>query len=434
MSTAVRAYIPELPRRAWTLLAADALSALGSGLVLPFFIIYLNQVRGISVPLAALALSTIAVVGLVASPVSGTLVDRFGARVTLASMVTVAALGAVWIAFVTAPWEAFAAAAVFGTGVAGFWPAMNSTLNSTVTPAQRSAAFSVHYTTLNLGLGVGGVLSGLFVDVHSPGTFQAVYLVDGLSFLVFAALVSRMKGIGSKVPAEAGTIAARGYLTVFRDRTFLRVWLLMTMIVMVGYAQLGSAWPAFASGTGGVSTRVIGLAFGVNTAFIVLTQFVVLKRLAGHRRTRAVVVLSALWAACWAVTLVAGHLGGGVLAIGGFLVSMVLFAAGETLQSPSLAPMVNDLAADDLRGRYNAAYSLSWSVGDMIGPAIAGAALGAGLSTPLFLGLIAACGVTAVMALRLERHLPPGANIVTPNEGLGGSRPASRKEASAAHA
>ena len=35
-----------------------------------------------------------------------------------------------------------------------------------------------------------------------------------------------------------------------------------------------------------MSTRVVGFAFAVNTAVIVLLQFLVLRLIAGHRRTR----------------------------------------------------------------------------------------------------------------------------------------------------
>ena len=47
--------VPSLPARAWLVLVGDALSALGSGLTLPFFVVYLSQVRGIDLGLEAAA-------------------------------------------------------------------------------------------------------------------------------------------------------------------------------------------------------------------------------------------------------------------------------------------------------------------------------------------------------------------------------------------
>ena len=83
MTTRIRNYIPALPRRAWTVLAGDAFSAIGSGFVLPFLIVYLHEVRRIDLEIAGLVLSTFAVSSLVFAPVTGALVDRFGSRTTL---------------------------------------------------------------------------------------------------------------------------------------------------------------------------------------------------------------------------------------------------------------------------------------------------------------------------------------------------------------
>ena len=92
---------------------------------------------------------------------------------------------------------------------------------------------------------------------------------------------------------------------------------------------------------------------------------------------------------------------------------MVAFAFGEVLLSPSLPAIVNDLAPDSLRGRYNGVYVLAWTTGFAVGPAIGGLALADGLSTPLFLGLIGACGVAAVAALRLGARVPAELNLVS---------------------
>lgn len=51
---------------------------------------------------------------------------------------------------------------------------------------------------------------------------------------------------------------------------------------------------------------------------------------------------------------------------------------GETLLQPSLYALVNDLAPDALRGRYNSVFNLSWQAGAIAGPAAAGAVLARG--------------------------------------------------------
>jgi len=92
--------------------------------------------------------------------------------------------------------------------------------------------------------------------------------------------------------------------------------------------------------------------------------------------------------------------------------SMPLLA--ETLLSPTFAAIVNDIAPEPLRGRYNGLSTLAWTTGFLIGPAIAGTTLGAHHGTALLLGLITACAAAALGAARLARHLPPEANHVQP--------------------
>src|SRR5215470_18184570 len=65
------------------LIAGDAVSALGTGLVLPLTLIYLHQVRGIALPEVGLLLTASGAVGLVAVPLAGVALDRFGARSVL---------------------------------------------------------------------------------------------------------------------------------------------------------------------------------------------------------------------------------------------------------------------------------------------------------------------------------------------------------------
>ena len=406
--------IPRLPRKAWILLGGDALSAFGNGLVLPFLVIYFHRVRGIDLEIAALSLSTMALVGLVASPVSGSLVDRIGSRKSLILALIVSALGSVMIALVREPWHAFAAAAVSGLGTLMFWPAAQSLLSTVVAKEQRSSVFSVHYLTINLGIGVGGLTGGLLADVGSASSFELLYVIDACSFLVFVAILLKIKDVGGRVEEVDGA-GVRGYRTVFRDRIFVKVWLLMMLVVIVGYSQLEAAFPPYSTGPGGISTRALGFAFAANTFTIVMAQLVVLKKMSGRRRTRAIALLFVMWMGAWSITLIAGSFGASSAAFL-FALGMVFFALGETLLSPTIPAIVNDLAPDELRGRYNAVYTTAWSIGHIVGPAIAGFMLAARLGRTLFGGLVVVCGFGAYLALRLERHLPVDANVLKPPE------------------
>ena len=66
------------------------------------------------------------------------------------------------------PWQAFVLIAIEGAGSAGFWPSQ-STLIARLTPAaRRHAAFAQQRVTMNLGIGLGGLVGGLIASVAHP--------------------------------------------------------------------------------------------------------------------------------------------------------------------------------------------------------------------------------------------------------------------------
>ena len=79
---------------------------------------------------------------------------------------------------------------------------------------------------------------------------------------------------------------------------------------------------------------------------------------------------------------------------------------------PTFAPIVNDIAPEHFRGRYNGLSTLAWTTGFLIGAAIAGTTLNAHLDTTLFIGLIGACGAAALGARAPVSHLPRPVNVI----------------------
>jgi MFS family permease len=402
--------VPSLRGRAWIVLGGDMLSAIGSGMTMPFFVVYLNRVRGIDLRLAGLALAIAAIASFGGNVAGGSLADRFGPRRALMVGLLLGAGGASWFAFVRSAPEAFAAAATIGLGASIVWPAEDALLAGAVDDAQRSSVFSLRHATMNAGFGIGAVIAAAIVDIGSPTSFQVLYLVDAATFLAFLPLLTSLRGLGERVPPSEEHDG--GYRAVLADRTFLAVWALTALLVTVGYAQYAAAFPPFAVGTGGVSAHALGAAFAANTFAVAVLQLVVLRALTGHRRTTALALASVVFGVAWCVTILAAQLGGGGAGAVGFACAMAILAVAETLLSPALSPIVNDLAPERLRGRYNGTFILAWTTGFTIGPAVAGVGLGLGDGTPYFVLLAAACAAAAACSLGLRRRLPLRIDLV----------------------
>ncbi len=423
--------IPALPRPAWVVLGGDLISAVGSGLTLPCLFIYAHQVRHLPDGLAGLVVAMIALASLAGNPLGGAMADRWTPRRALMAGLVVAAAGSVALALARSPAALFGAAALTGLGVAISWPAQDALLASVAGPAARSAVFSVRHATMNAGLGLGALCAAAVVSVAHPGSFTAVYLADAASFMAFVPVLARLRlpAPSASAPglAEQQTAAAPGpagparasYRQVLRDRVFVRVWVLTALVVTLSFGQFQASFAGYATRPGGVSPHGLSLAFAANTLTVMAVQLVVLRRLAGRRRTTGVALAAVAWAACWSVVIVGGHLGGGPAAEAAFVSAMAIFAVGETLLSPTLPAIINDLAPPQAAGRYNGLGSLAFTVGFLVGPAAGTAALGAGWGPGLFTVLALASLIAAGAALRLARHLPPGANQIAPSRGSG---------------
>ena len=166
-------------------------------------------------------------------------------------------------------------------GIAGMtWPAFNALIAAIVQGPVRQTYFGISFALVNLGIGIGGLLSGAFVDVHRPGTFTAIYLLDAASMLIpIGLLLGPLRHVtgGSTRPEEVEpTGEPASYLRIARQPAVGWLLLLTFIATFVGYGQMEAGMPVFARQVSEVSTRTIGWAFAANTAVIVLCQFLVL--------------------------------------------------------------------------------------------------------------------------------------------------------------
>ena len=395
------------------LLSTVAIQTLGRGLTLPFTVIYLHEVRGISLDLAGLLMAFIAIIALAVTGPGGALTDRFGARRLLLFSTAAQLVGCSILAFATTPVMVALAFAFMGLNFGVSWPAFNA-LIAAITPAgsMRQQYFGINFALVNLGIGLGGIIGGLYADVSEPHTFTVIFLADGACMLVpIALLLGPLRHVHGRADVPDDHDASQGsYLAILRKPAVLWMTALTFLGTFVGYGQMEAGFPAFAREVSEVSTRVVGFAFAVNTLVIVGLQFLVLRQITGRRRTRVLLVMSALWAASWVMLGLTGVVPGTIAAAAGVLVFHGLFALGETLLQPTIPAITNDMAPDHLRGRYNAVSAGAFQTGTILGPVVAGVMLNHGWSMAFISMLVVGCAAMATMALVVERLITPAVN------------------------
>ena len=187
MTAWLRSLYPRLPRSVQLLQLGGLFNAIGNGLVLPFTLIYLHNVRGISLGIAGLIVATNAFVSMIAGPFFGALVDRYGGKRMLSVSLLFLAAGFALYGAVHDPLLGFAASTLTGIGNGGFWASQSTLIAGLTRPAERPAAFAMQRVVMNLGIGLGGVTGGLIATTDRPSTFVVLFLGDALTFVAYLA-------------------------------------------------------------------------------------------------------------------------------------------------------------------------------------------------------------------------------------------------------
>ena len=408
----LQAFWHDLPREGKLLLSVVVFEFIGTGLVLPFWVVYLHEVRDFSLTTAGLLLGIQPLTGLLAVGPGGAIIDRIGARRVLVAALLSVIAGEVVMAFAATFAVAALGMALSGLAFGVSWPASQTMIANVVPSAIRQRYFGVNFSLLNLGIGLGGLIGGAWLAVDKTWTFQVIYLADAVTFLpsLFLLLVP-LRHIAGRPEHDHDEVATPSYRDVLRLPGIPTLTLLTFVASFVAYAQLNTGMPAFARVVSEVSTQGLGIAFACNTLVIVVLQLVVLQRIEGRRRTRVMVVMALIWAFAWllmgASGLVPGTLGATVL----IAACASVFALGETLLQPTMPAMTNDLTTDRLRGRTNALTSGAFQLPMVLAPPVSGWLIGHHLQGAYVVLLVVGCLLVAVVAVvQLEPRITPAAN------------------------
>jgi MFS family permease len=386
--------------------AGTALNYFGTGLILPFEIIYLHQARGLPTAIAGLVLAAVMGTAAVITPLAGALLDRLRAKPILVTGNLASAVGYAGFAFVDRPGPAFVCAAVGGGGF-GLANTANQVLSLTLVSAeQRASSIALRRVAGNFGLGTGATVAGFIVaSADHLHTFQALYVFDGITFAAFALVV--LAGIPDPRPPKAAPASDRGpgFRAVGHDRLFLVLIAANIVLVTTGGTLFSNILAPFAKAHTPVGPDEIGVVIFINTFFIVVAQIPATRVVRRMRRTHALAATSALFAIGLLAVLLATLTGSTLTATAVLAGVAIVIAMGECAQFVVLGPIVADLAPPHLLGRYMSLYGLSFTTGVALGPAVGGALLATSPDAVWWGGAFTAA-LTGVGLLRLGHRIP----------------------------
>ncbi|MFI0896829.1 MFS transporter [Streptomyces sp. NPDC020983] len=402
-----------------SMLAAMAVDAVGSGMYVPFSLVFFHHLTGLSFATVGAVLSVVGLAGMAGLPLAGAAVDRYGARRVQLLLYAVRGTGFALYPFAAAL-PAFAAVAL-GTalGDRAFPAVQQSWIGEVAAGADRDRLQAAARALRNGGLGAGALLASLVVSLAGDRGFTLAAWLNAASFGAAFLLMRRVHAPAARRGGAAAAVRAKakaGYRVVAADRPFLAL-AGANFLTALGYSALGVLFPLFIAGPLHGPEALTGAAFTLNTVLCAAGGVHVarLTRRGGARRTRAAALGALLFAASFAgLGLLATARPAAGWAAGGLLLALVtLYTAGETVHSPAASSLAVATAPEALRGRYMAAYQLSWSLAAIVAPSLFTALAAADPRLPWLL-LTGTAAAAAAVLLRLERCLPEAAVHLPP--------------------
>ena len=388
-----------LNQRSRKMVIGICLNAIGGGMTLSLLLVYLHDMRGFTNTFGGLLLAYGSIVSIVASTPMGALVDRIGPKKVMIGGLILNSMASLSLSFVQTHIQAILAITAINTAGQAIWPSQSVILTRVTPVKDRSKIFGFNFMLLNLGLGLGGLISSLLIQKGDLLSFQIMYWVDASTFLIYLAIIFSLHGenvdryIPKKDEPQEGS-----YRDLFAITPLMLLGIAGIILFTFGYGTIQSGIPVFATQFLHLSPKWLGIIFGVNTISIVLFQPLVMRILERYSKYTALLSIGIIWGLSWILVGIAPYL---TLFASGIALSLsqLVFAVGEMIQAPTIPTLANELAPENIRGRANAWMSMQWSVSGVLGPAIVGLMLGSNhpglwvatmfigcfLSLPLFL-------------------------------------------------
>jgi len=377
------------------------LNAIGGGMTLSLLLVYLHDMRGFTNTFGGLLLAYGSIVSIVTSTPMGALVDRVGPKKVMVGGLLVNSAAAFSLSVVETHFHAILAITFINAAGQAIWPSQTVILTRVTPEADRPKIFGFNFMLLNLGLGLGGLISSLIIQEGNLLSFQIMYWVDGSTFLLYLLVILTLKGekVNRYIP-KAHEPKSGTYRDLFAVKPLMLLGAGGIILFTFGYGTIQAGVPIFATQFLDLSPKWLGVIFGVNTISIVTLQPLVMRILEKYSRYTALISIGVIWAISWIFVGISPLLP--LFAAGiAICMSQLVFAFGEMVQAPTIPTLANELAPEHIRGRANALMSLQWSVSGVLGPAITGIILGAELPelwvATMFIGCFASIPIFLVM-------------------------------------
>jgi len=355
----------EYPRIFWVLIGALFIDRVGGALIFPFLSLYITNKFDVGLTQVGAIFAVHSLSSFVGSMVGGALADKYGRRSMLIIGLVFSAIASLGMGFVE-DWELFYLLAFLTGFISNFGgPAVQAMLADILPVEKRPDGFGLLRVTMNLAVTIGPAIGGVLAGIN----YLLLFIIDCVVSIITAIIVYfALPETKPKTPEgkkeESILQSFGGYRKVFKDKLFL-AFLFLTTFTAIVYMQMNSTLSVYLRDFHGTSPQGFGYILSLNAAMVVMFQFWVTRKVKKYHQLSVMIVGNLLYAVGFAMY-------GFMNMYLGFLAAMVIITIGEMIIAPIVQTMVANLAPEDMRGRYMAAYRLGWGIASAVGPLTAG--------------------------------------------------------------
>lgn len=397
------------------LLIAMLIDTLGSGLTMPFELLFGHVVVGLSLPEVGLGITIGTGAAIAVGPIAGAFVDRMGATRVMAAANVMSAIGCLALVVVHGLVPFIVVSFVLAGAQRAFWAAYAPLVAEFVAGDQLETWFGRFRGIRYAGIAAGAAAASVALLPGQEVGLRIVIVLDALSYLgamamLLVAVRSRdwrpMQRHLETDPSPSPEVQV-GYLPALRDGTNVLLAVANVTATLIIVTPL-LALPVFVLDGLGLPVWLPGLLAAIAALSTVVPSLLSGRLTRGHPRLGLLALAATLWAtgsmlfaisawtpALWLLLLPA---------------AMVALGVGEALYAPTADALPLALAPIGLAGRYSAIHQSAWGISGTIAPTLAVYLLLAGPDA-LWLTLAAASIVLAMTYLGLQRRVGVRAGI-----------------------
>jgi MFS family permease len=360
------------------LVGAFLIDAIGTGMFIPFSLLFFLATTSMPLARIGLALSAAALLRIPATVAAGPLSDRFGPRTVIVGSQVLQAAGFTGYLFVHGFWSLVAAAILVQVGNAVFWVAYAPLIVTVAAEDEREHWFALGTALRTAGWAGGAVIAGATVAFGGRDGYIAVAAVNGASFVLAAFLSARVRPGKAAPRPETGPPArpqgrpeagsGGGWQPLLRDRGFLGFVAVNVGITFVALA-VPTALPVFLVKILGLPAWSPGATLALNAILVAVSAPFVMSAISGRKRRNVLMASQACVIVALAILLIVHLLPVGA-AVALVLIAILPLAACEVMQGTVVPAVVTEFATPLTLGRYTSAYQVTFSIAEIFCPAV----------------------------------------------------------------